>query len=128
MASRDERFSLAAGRWWIGVALSNMVRGYTKKEQSVMLQPKIEDVVIMQSADFFLSGKNGVPKRRSKRDASKRVEQVPCNADTACNDDEINAYIAGMILQMAELADRAGRGSVSKQLMLAYEAANEDRA
>ena len=87
MASRDERFSLAAGRWWIGIALSNTVRGYTKKEQSDIHQPKIEGAMIMQSADLCLSGKNDVLDRRIRRDASKRAEQVPCNADTACDDD-----------------------------------------
>jgi hypothetical protein len=98
MASRDERFSLAAGRWWIGIALSNTVRGHTKKEQFSILQPKIEGALVMQSADLFLFGKNDVLERRIRRDASERAEQVPCNADTACSDDEIDEYIAGMIL------------------------------
>ena len=84
--------------------------------------------MIMQSADLCLSGKNDVPDRRIRRDASKRAEQVPCNADTACDDDEIDGYISGMILQLAELAAEAGRGSVAKQLMLAYKMASEDRA
>ena len=128
MASRDERFSLAAGRWWIGIALSNTVRGYTKKEQFSIFQPKIEGALVMQSADLFLSGKRDVLEPRIRRDASKRVEQVPCNADTACNDDEIDGYIAGMILQLAELAAQSGRGSVAKRLMLAYQMASEDRA
>ena len=128
MASRDERFSLAAGRWWIGIALSNTVRGHTKKEQSDILQPKIEGAMIMQSADLCLSGKNDVLEGRIRRDASKGAEQVPCNADTACSDDEIDGYIAGIILQLAELAAQAGRGSVAKQLMLAYKMASEDRA
>jgi len=128
MASRDERFSLAAGRWWIGIALSNTVRGHTKKEQFSILQPKIEGVLVMQSADLCLSGKNDVLEGRIRRDASKRAEQVPCNADTACSDDEIDGYIPGIILQLAELAAQAGRGSVAKQLMLAYKMASEDRA
>ena len=128
MASRDERFSLAAGRWWIGIALSNTVRGHTKKEQFSILQPKIEGALVMQSADLCLSGKNDVLEGRIRRDASKRAEQVPCNADTACSDDEIDGYIAGIILQLAELAAQAGRGSVAKQLMLAYKIASEDRA
>jgi len=82
----------------------------------------------MQSADLCLSGKNDVLEGRIRRDASKGAEQVPCNADTACSDDEIDGYIAGIILQLAELAAQAGRGSVAKQLMLAYKMASEDRA
>ncbi len=104
MASRDELFSLAAGRWWIGIALSNTVRRYTKKEQFSILQPKIDGALVMQSADLCLSGKNDVLECRIRRDASKRAEQVPCSADTGRNDNEFDEYIAGMILQLAELA------------------------
>jgi len=111
-----------------GLRCQTRFAGTPKKEQFSILQPKIESALVMQSADLFLSGKNDVLERRIRRDASKRAEQVPCNADTACSDDEIDGYIAGIILQLAELAAQAGRGSVAKQLMLAYKMASEDRA